>query len=293
MAGDRPACVPASAHQLWDDGVSADSLRPGDLWILSWDDKVLGIALIAAARDDFALAWPVTLPGEASFAPGLVIENSPLGIPVTLWPTRETGIGLHLLDRSLGRLLDGNVIRPLAFALEDGEEPAFPAAPGSAWDEDNRDADRALVEHWSGLCFHMAGGENEIRLDSERVLAAGGSSRSTMELLGMSPQQLRPIWDGVESIDHEQLAFLAEHLGVDETTLLQPDPLAGVVTRLASPRFKPAIKERMEATGWSEAAVRVAVRSEYTLAARDDADTADAIDRKLRDAIARTGRAPA
>ncbi|WP_440714128.1 hypothetical protein [Gordonia sp. FQ] len=290
MAGDRPVGVPASAHQLWDDGVNADSARPGDLWILSWDDEVLGVALIAAARDDFALAWPVTLPGEASFAPGLVIENSPLGIPVTLWPTRETGIGLHLLDRSLGRLLDANAIRPLAFALEDGEEPAFPAAPGSAWDEDNRAADRALVEHWSGLCFHLAGGENEMRLDSEKVLAAGGSSKSTAKLLGLPPQQLRPIWVGDAEIDHEQLVALAEDLGVDEVTLLQPDPLAGVVSRLAAPRFKRAIKARMAATRLNEAAVRGAARSEYTLAARDDANTADAIDRKLRDAIARAGR---
>ena len=293
MAGDRPDGVPASAHQLWDDGVNADSPRPGDFWILSWDDEFLGAALIAAARDDFALAWPVTLPGEASFAPGLVIERSPLGIPVTLWPTRETGIGLHLLDRSLGRLLDADAIRPLAFAIEDGEELTFPVAPGSAWDEDNRDADRALVEHWSGLCFHTAAGENEMRLDSEKVLAAGGSSRSTAELLGLPPQQLRPIWMGDAEIDHEQLAALAEHLGVDAITLLQPDPLAGVVTRLASPRFKPAIKEKMAATGLSEAAVRSGARSEYTLAARDDAETAEAVDRKLRDAIARTGRPPA
>lgn len=290
MVVGRPTGIPESAHQVWDVGVDSAVPRSGDLWVLSWDDEVVGLALIASAREDFVLAWPVTLPGEASFSPGRVVEVSPLGIPVTLWPTRETGIGTHLLDRSLGRLLETGVVQSVMRALDDDKELQLVAAPGSARDAQNVAADRALVEHWTDLCFHTVVAEAEILLDSDQVQAAGGSSRSTASVLGLAPQQLRPIWDGVASVTDEQLSALAESLGVDETALLRSDPLADVVTRLASPRFKSAIKNIMSTTGWNEATIRSAVRTEYTLAARDDAATADAIDRKLLDAISRVGR---
>lgn len=290
MVGDRPSGLPESAYQLWDDGVGTDRPQLGDLWVLSWDAGVVGLALIAAVREDFVLAWPVTLPGEASFAPGRTIYPSPLGVPVTLWPTRETGIGTHLLDRSLGRLLEAEVVRAVMLALDDDSEPQLPSASGSARDAQNMGADRALIKYWTELCFHAGGVEIEMLLDSAQVRAAGGSSKSTASILELAPQQLRPIWDGVSSITADQLVTLAESLEVDEAALLRPDPLAGVVTRLASPLFKSAIKDRVATTGWSEAAVRTAVRTEYTLAARDDAATTNVIDRKLFDAISRVGR---
>lgn len=286
----RPTGIPESTHHLWDEGTGATTPQRGELWVLSWDTDVVGLALIASAREDFVLAWPVSLPGEASFAPGRVVDQSPLDVPVTLWPTRETGIGLHLLDRSLGRLLDVEFMRSVMRALDDESEPPLRAAAGSADDPRNSAADRALIEHWTELCFHNAGVGVENFLDRDQVQAAGGSARTAADVLGLAPPQLGPIWDGVVPVADEQLSLLAETLDVEGAALLRSDPLASVVMRLASPRFKPAIKDKMTSTGWSESTVRNAVRSEYTLAARDDAATPDAVDRKLSDAISRVGR---
>ncbi|UPW15026.1 hypothetical protein M0655_05410 [Gordonia amicalis] len=291
MVVDRPSGIPESAYRVWDEGAGSVAPHPGDLWVLSWDAEVVGLALIASARDDFVLVWPVTLHDENSFAPGRIVDHSPLGVPVTLWPTRETGIGIHLLDRSLGRLLESEEVRSVMRALDgDDAESPLAAAPGTARDADNVAADRRLVEYWTELCFHTGGVEAEGTLDSSQVQAEGGSPRWAASALGLTPQQLRPIWDGVVPATNEQLAALAEGLNVDEAALLRPDPLADVVTRLASPTFKSAIKDKMTSTGWSEAEIRRSVRTEYTLAARDDAATTDAIDRKLRDAISRVGR---
>lgn len=150
-------------------GAQSEQVRAGDLWVLSWDGEVVGLAAIAAAKHGFVLAWPVTLPGEVSFAPGLVVENSPLGVPVTLWPTRETGIGDHLLDRSLGQLLLPDRIRPISFALDDSDDPGLAFAPGSARDSDNTEADRLMVDHWTELCFNAGGAEEGSFLDSAKV----------------------------------------------------------------------------------------------------------------------------
>lgn len=290
MVSPLPARVPERARTLWENGTGDDRIRVGELWVLSWDAETVGLSVIAAVRDGYVVVWPVTLPGETSFAPGLVLEQSPLEVSVTMWPTRETGIGNHLLDRSLGKLIDPERIHAIADALEEGNDPGFPFATSSAWDRENAAADRAFVERWTELCFNTGGVEHDMLLDAARVQSAGASSRMTAQLLDLGPQQLRPIWDGVVPIRESQLSILAESLDVAPETLLRPDPLASVVSRLASPKFKPAVNETISATGWTEAAVRNAVRHEFTLAARDDANSHEVVDRKLADAIARVGR---
>jgi len=282
----RPAGIPASAHQLWDRGVQSTLVRTGDLWILSWDGEVVGLAMIAAVKHGYVLVWPVTLPGEVSFAPGLVVEESPLGVPVTLWPTRETGIGNHLLDRRLGQLLPRDQIRELSLAVDDGD-PGLPFAPGSARNPENADADRRMVEHWTELCFNT-GGEEGLFLDSAKLKQAGGDSRTIADVLGLGLPELRSLMTGVVPISDEQLTAVAERLGVDRESLIGADPLADVVVDIAWPSYKPLIVARSTETGFGEADIRRFARREFALAARDDSDALR--ETKLRDAIGRAGR---
>ncbi|KPG29244.1 hypothetical protein AN913_11150 [Mycobacteroides immunogenum] len=230
----------------------------------------------------------MTLPGEVSFAPGLVVEDSPLGVPVTLWPTRETGIGNHLLDRSLGRLLPPDRIPPISFALDDGDDPGLAFAAGSARDSENTDADRLMVEHWTDLCFNTGGAEDGQFLDASKVRQAGGSSRIVGEVLGLALPELRSLMDGVVPVTDEQLAAVAERLGVDSDSLVGADPLADVVIDIAWPSYKHDIVARTEATGIGEGDIRRLARREFALAARNDGDALR--ETKLRDAISRAGR---
>jgi hypothetical protein len=288
VVGDRPAAIPESAHPLWDEGVPDTQVRAGDLWILSWDGEVVGLAVIAAAKQGFVLAWPVTLPGEVSFAPGLVVEDSPLGVTVTLWATRETGIGNHLLDRNLGQLLPPDRIRPLSFALDDGDDPGLTFASGSAQDSENADADRLMVEHWTELCFNTGGAEDGLFLDSAKVRQAGGNSRIVGEVLGLGLPELRSLMTGVVPVTTEQLAAVAESLGVEGESLVGADPLADVVIDIAWPSYKHLIVARTAETGFGEADIRRFARREFPLAARNDGHALR--EAKLRDAISRAGR---
>jgi len=284
----RPAGIPASAHQLWDYGTGSDYARAGDLWILSWDGEIVGLALIAASKRGFVLAWPVTLPGEVSFAPGLVVEHTPLGVPVTVWATRETGVGSHFLDRSLGQLIPADRIREMAFALDDGTDPGLAFASGSARDPENADADRLMIDHWTELCFNNGGAESGQFLDSVKIREVGGNSRIVGEALGLALPELRLLMTGVEPVTGEQLAAVAERLGTDEGSLIGPDPLSDVVKDLAQPRFKHLIAAQSAETGLDEAAIRRLSRREFPVAARDDSDALR--ETKLRDAISRAGR---
>ncbi|QBJ96394.1 hypothetical protein ERC79_10760 [Rhodococcus sp. ABRD24] len=288
MVGERPPGIPEFTYPLWDEGLPDTQIRAGDLWILSWNGEIAGLAVIAAVKGGYVLAWPVTLPGEASFAPGLVIDESPLEVPVTVWATRETGIGNHLLDRSLGRLIAPERIRPISWALDDDADPGLSFAPGSAQDVENTDADRLMIDHWTELCFNTGGTEEGLFLDAAKIQLAGGSARDIGTALGAGPQEVRPLLTGITPVTGEQLSTIARQLAAEAESLVGADPLAEVVHDLAMPHFKRDIVARTLETGVGERAIRRAARREFALAARNDG--AALRETKLRDAIARAGR---
>jgi hypothetical protein len=205
-----------------------------------------------------------------------------------LWPTRETGIGHHLLDRNLGHLLDPGQIRSISAAFDDGEDPGIPLAEGSARDPDYTDADRMMVDHWTELCFNPGGAEEGLFLDADKVRAAGGTARIVGEVLGLGPEEIRPLMMGVTPIDEDPLNAVAQSLGVQRESLVGDDPLADVVVDLAQPRFKRQIQVRATEAGIGEGDLRRAARREFALVARNDGDALR--ETKLRDAINRAGR---
>lgn len=284
----QPSGLPAPALQLWKSGLPDTEIRAGDMWVLSWDGEVVGHALIAGVQDNFALTFPLSLPGEPSFAPGLRIDPTPLQVPLTVWATRETGIGNHLLDRNLGPLLAPERIRAVIQNLDDGSDPGLPFAEGSASDPTNEAADRQFVDHWTELCFNEGGFTDRLYLDTEAIKAFGIGSRRTSELLGLPHPEFVQLWKGILAITDAQVETLAEHLRAAPESLVTSDPFKVVLPRLADPQYKRLITERLPETGMDETEFRLAVRAEFALAARDDGDALT--DRKLRDAIQRVGR---
>jgi hypothetical protein len=106
-------------EDLWLHGVAGDPVV-GDLWLLSWDGKALGLAVISGVADGYVLVWPVALPSDVVFRPAVEVPQSPLGVPVAIWPTRETGVGNHVLHRRFGALLSEEVMAAVAEAVGEG-----------------------------------------------------------------------------------------------------------------------------------------------------------------------------
>lgn len=275
------------AARDWDEQLSdADlEIKAGDLWVLSWNDTYQGLVLVAAAKHGFILGWPVTLPDEPAFAPALVLDNTPLGSPVLLWPTRETGLGVHLLHRPLGRLLDPRHIQRIAWAMEDGGDPGVPFAQGSATDLNNLAADAELVERWAALCFHTWPSQAPLYLSETRIKSVGGSAARAARSLNLAPPAFRPLWTGVQPVTQEQVAALASDLGVSSLTLLADDPLHAAVERLSDPLFKEPLLALAALRKITEGEARDRARGQYALAARDD--TLAVSDTRLLDAIKR------
>lgn len=259
---------------------------PGELWTLAWDGQFLALACIAEVAHSYVLAWPVTLPGEPSFAPALRIGDTPFGHELFIWPDRETGIGNHLLDRRICQLIPAEPITPLARAVRRGEPTQYPYANGFASDPTNYAADAAMVEHWSDLCFHVWPPEGrDTYLSQDRIRAQGGGARTLADALGIGPDEVRPIWDGVQPVGRARADQVAAMLGTVADRIVGDDPLQRVRDQLDSPRYKARIVARAAELRVGEGPMRDAVRSEFALAARDD--SRKLTDVKIRDAIAR------
>lgn len=129
-------------------------IRCGDMWTLAWDGEYRGLACIAEAEDGYCLVWPVTLEAEFSHAPGVRVDFPGLDAQATFWPTRETGIGNHLLHHNLGRLLDPVEVERITDSLDlsDGEGVTF--APDAVDLAAATAFDDHMVDVWADLSWH-------------------------------------------------------------------------------------------------------------------------------------------
>jgi hypothetical protein len=117
----------------------------------------------------------------------MVLSGSTLGVEVTLWPTLETGIGLHLLDRNLGSLMAPAEIRRIGRVMDEETELGYRENPR---DGSSDEIERAMVEHWSGLCFNTGGLDGALFLDRAKVEAHGRDAawvRGPAQITGTCP----------------------------------------------------------------------------------------------------------
>lgn len=273
--------------QLWLAGTGDYTVRAGDLWTLAWDGELLGHVMVASRKDGFFLGWPVTLPGEQSFAPGILVESS-LGVTVTVWPTRETGLGLHLLERPLGHLLDVREIRRIAACLDEGEDPGMSFAPDLTGEARWEESSREMTQHWTELCFHIGRSDREpLFLDQEKIRELGGSAREIGNLLHLTPAETRTYWDAEQELPSPLAELLLKHYGVEAEGITRQSPALQWWDMLALPSYKAEVEAACSQRQESEEIIRSEVaRSAYGLAARQDSDAL--ADQKLRDAIRRT-----
>jgi len=260
-----------------------ESLSPGWVWSLTWDGAELGHALIARVFPDFVLAWPASYEPHEFVSPSFTDRDSE-GTPIALWPTRETGIGTHLLSEPVSRVLSDSDIRRIAAGLDGDTAPDVdwvdqPAPEG--FDED-------FVLRWAEACFNDGRplGAHELFLDERRLKAKGGSARGLAQTLGLDPETTRAIFRGEVAVSAEQTATLAESLRCAPDDLVGTDPADALWRKLADPDFKAEVVEASVKSGLSESETRLAAaRAAYALAARDDGHQRDA--QKLHDALRR------
>lgn len=268
----------------------ADPEQPGagELWALSWNAEEVGYAVISSVHESFVLAWPAEIDEANSFFPGILVEVEDQDGPVTVWPTRETGIGNHLLDHKIGQAIRPSQIAPVSAALEEGRESTFPFAARRNEDLNRETFDNRMLEHWQELCFLTVEITESVFFDRDEAIKIGLKARQVAEALGLGHEELSPIWRGQVPLPEDAIERLRVAFGESADSLLTTDPLGHVLDVISSPGYKQEIKDRAQLLGMDEGEFRRRTRAEFALAARDDSDTIEP--QKIRDAILRVGK---
>lgn len=243
----------------------------GDLWLLSWDLHSLALGVVSGVARTYVLLWPVSLPADVAFPPAVRVPDSPLGVPLAVWPTRETGVGMHLLDRRFGQLLSERVMARTLSAIEADETPPLAWIQSGLTEPEREVASDLMIDLWEEICLHtwpvVVPGASPL---SASVLGvAGVGIAELVEILQIDTPDAVALFRGEHVPTTSELRVLAEGIGCEPNDLLEPEGEAQV---LADPKFKSDLVEASRELGLSEAKVRDLVRSEFALAARSDGD---------------------
>jgi len=268
-----------------DAATGSRSVVSGDIWSLAWDREHLGYVIISRAFEDFVLVWPASYVVDEFVRPSFIVEDSD-GQKLATWPTRETGLGKHLLfERRASALSDGEV-RRISASLDADIDPevGWATTPAPAGFDD------LLVNRWHEWCFNDGHTDDMegVYIDERRLSACGGSARILAEVFSLGPADARALFRGEQPITLEQAQVLGGRLKRDPQEMLGGDPTERFWSMLADPEFKAEVVSAVERAGLTEGEVRRdAARDSYALAARDDGH--DRARQKLLDALRRIG----
>lgn len=269
------------APDAWLRSASGDP-QIGDLWLLSWDTRGLGLVVVSGVAPTFILGWPVTLSGDRTFPPAIRVEGSPLG-EIAVWPSRETGVGNHLLHRRFGTALSARTMHLLADAFEDGTEPVLPFATSDIGLEEREAASDQMVDAWEAINLNVwpLPRPGITPLDADVLRATGTRVGDLAEILSTSVPAAVSLYTGESVPTPSELEILVVALGVPTEQLLRSQPDAETVAMLA-PDIKDNLVEISRRRAVGEEAARDLVRSQFALAARSDGDARSRLDAAIQ-----------
>lgn len=263
---------PGVSADLWSGGAPVGAPQVGELWVLSWDGAALALGLVARTAPSFVTCWPVTFADEPVFAPAVRID-SPLGVPVHVWPTRETGLGIHMLHRCFGSAMSVKTMVLIANAMDD--EPAaempMPLADHTVSGDAAEAASDEMLENWEQICLNVW---------PEPVPGTSAFGEAMLQSAGLEPSRMATLLDvtlpdavslmrGEAIPTSQQVEAVAEALSVHPHAVLASGETEGF---LASPDFKAGFVNILRSRSITEAAARELVRADLALAARSTGD---------------------
>ncbi|WP_284251866.1 hypothetical protein [Litorihabitans aurantiacus] len=257
----------------------------GDLWLLSWDNLARGLGLVTAHFDEYTLVWPISLPSDPVAPPAIEIRQTPLGIPLYAWPSRETGISTALFDRPLGPLLNKSLVDATATAFDDGTPPPIPFTPEPTAEgrPAAKEYSRLLVDIWATLGdIQWPTFGTEARLNPDTLRAAGIKPSTLAHVLGMQTAAAVQAFRGESPVTSDQAESLAQVTGLDTRQLITTDSFE-VSLRLLKPQYKNQLRQVSLQLRVDESRARDIVASEFELAARSNGT----IDSRLNGVFAR------
>ena len=243
-----------------------ESIEPGQVWRVRWDDQA-ALVLLTAVTEHAVTAASVTLveqPPTGSQVPVLHFVSEALP-GATVWPGTRTELPLRVLERLLERSEDTSLIAAQVEKAQDAEIDVF---------DEGLDVLARLTDELldlAGVPELPVQGESTSTLREQLGNDTKGNLELLQELLGVPLSAALALHQGKEQLMPEQTAAL-----VSAGVLTKVPDLAfpsEYVVELGQPRFKSIVLAKAAERGWGEFETRcVAAKDAYALAARVTAD---------------------
>lgn len=247
----------------------SSSPEVGELWLLAWNGEPLGLAIVSGVTPTFVLLWPATWPGESAFAPAISIDTSIGGL--FAWPTRETGVGRHLLHSRLDQPVSERTMALVLESLDNDTESPVPYAQTGPDNQERFAQEDAMLDRWEQICLNVwpkpALGTEPLNPDALRAVSLKVSDVS--RILNIDSADSVALFRGESFPTSEQVSALSVASGLEPYELIS-SPVSEDVLFLLSPELKGSIERIGEARNIDEDVARALIRSEYALAARSD-----------------------
>jgi hypothetical protein len=259
LAGFTPETVAAIT------GASVSTPQLGQVWRLTWADVPPRLGVVVLVGDCYVHIVPLTLNLENRVDAALVLEYTPLHLPLVAWPQLRTGVGDFVLAECFGKL-DDRTTRHLTELVNRSTS----AQDLTTWNTGLTEAqvtirrgyrDRVLSDFaamgdsdWS---FADLADRHEEFLIQSAAQSAGLTLRDLSAAAGMSLVACFPMWEGTQPLPDGLGDALVRRFGNDLDAAIQPIPTERKArVALDAPEWREGIIRAARSADASEADTR-------------------------------------
>lgn len=259
IAGLNPLAVAAI------NGAGVSKPQVGQAWRLTWANVPPRLGLIVAVGDCYVHVIPLTLTLGNRVDAAIILETTPLHLPLVAWPQLRTGIGDFVLAECFGSM-DDETTRQLLAAVEHRTSTQDLAR----WNADLTNEDVAVRREYRNWVLSdfatmsdsdwnladLADKPEEFLVHAE-ALRLGLTLKDLSKAAGISLTDCFPMWEGLQPLPEGLGGVLAREFGKDLSAAIRQIPTereARVV--LDSPEYRRKIVTASQLQETSEAETR-------------------------------------
>ena len=250
--------------------------RHGDLWMAAGMGLSCYVLIVAVPKEDPRLVLVVPLDSyiPAGEYGSLTIRDTPLGTPMIAWPKYAAIIPMRLLKKPLTGFPE-DVVNAVMRNDPGLSASVVPTAEPDYWDEEAHDDDLRALIVWHGMCDTLPDLRQSESIEFGIDAKQGEYYRALRSVLGLSQAESLAVSRGIRKLGRAEQRKMAA-AGYAERPKRQ-EAIPGEYLAIAEqPRWNMLVDAFSEVPE-SEVRMQLARRAAFTLAARTDGHSEDAV----------------
>lgn len=248
----------------------------GDLWMATGMGMSCYVLIVAVLREDPRLVLVVPLDSylPAGEYGSLTIKETPLGVPMIAWPKYAAIIPMRLLKKPLTGFPE-DVVKAVMRNNPELSDAVVPTVEHDDWDEEMHDLNLRAMIVWHKLCDTLPDLHQSEGIEFGVDQGLGDYYQALRNVLGLSPAECLAVNRGTRKLSKAEQKKMAV-AGYAEQPQRQEAVPEDYLVMAEQPKWK-ALVDAFDEVPESEVRMQLARRAAFTLAARTDGYSKDAL----------------